>query len=87
MWGTISASLRQELVPEILMGRVNSIYLLFDAGSASIGALLGGLIASSLGLTAPFWLATVSVGVWLTLVWRALGDRAVEEARARMTDR
>jgi hypothetical protein len=57
VWGTVSASLRQELVPENLMGRINSVYLLFDAGSASIGALLGGLIASGFGLTAPFWLA------------------------------
>jgi MFS-type transporter involved in bile tolerance (Atg22 family) len=61
VWGTASASLRQELVPENLMGRINSVYLLFDAGSASIGALLGGLIASGFGLTAPFSLAAASV--------------------------
>ncbi|MDQ4126870.1 MAG: MFS transporter [Actinomycetota bacterium] len=83
VWGTLSASLRQELVPEDLMGRVNSIYLLFDAGSASIGALLGGLIAGVFGLTAPFWLAAAFVAAWLALVWRALGNRAIEGARAQ----
>jgi predicted MFS family arabinose efflux permease len=82
VWGTVSASLRQELVPENLMGRINSVYLLFDAGSASIGALLGGLIASGFALTAPFWLAAASVAAWVAVVWRALGDRAVDAARA-----
>jgi predicted MFS family arabinose efflux permease len=82
VWGTVSASLRQELVPENLMGRINSVYLLFDAGSASIGALLGGLIAGGFGLTAPFWLAAASVAAWVAVVWRALSDRAVDAARA-----
>ena len=68
------------------MGRVNSIYLLFDAGSASIGALLGGVIAGSLGLTAPFWLAAASVGAWLVLIWRALGYRAIREAGAAVQE-
>jgi predicted MFS family arabinose efflux permease len=87
VWGTVSASLRQELVPEDLMGRVNSIYLLFDAGSAAIGALLGGLIAGGFGLTAPFWLAAASVATWVALTWQALGDRAVREAGAGARDR
>jgi MFS family permease len=82
VWGTVSASLRQELVPENLMGRINSVYLLFDAGSESIGALLGGLIAGGFGLTAPFWLAAASVAAWVAVMRRALGDRAVDAARA-----
>jgi MFS family permease len=86
VWGTVSVSLRQELVPENLMGRVNSVYLLFDAGSASIGALLGGLIAGSFGLTAPFWLAAASVTAWVTVVWRALGNGAVNTARDSAND-
>ncbi len=86
VWGAVSASLRQKLVPEDLMGRVNGVYLLFDAGSASIGALLGGLIAGGFGLTAPFWLAAASLGAWVALIWRSLGDRAIEEARAQAND-
>jgi MFS family permease len=86
VWGTVSVSLRQELVPKNLMGRVNSVYLLFDAGSASIGALLGGLIAGSFGLTAPFWLAAASVAAWVAVVWRALGNGAVNTARDSAND-
>ena len=43
---------------------------------------MGGLIASGFGLTAPFWLAAASVAAWVAVVWRALGDRAVDAARA-----
>ncbi len=34
-------------LPENLMGRVNGIYLRFEAGSISVGSLLGGLIAGA----------------------------------------
>jgi len=81
VWGTVSASLRQELIPDSLMGRVNSAYLFFDAGSAALGALLGGLLANTLGLTAPFWFAAVCVAALLVVMRRALGERAIEEAR------
>jgi len=81
VWGTVSASLRQELIPDSLMGRVNSAYLLFDAGSAALGALLGGLLAGALGLTAPFWFAAVCVAALLVVMRRALSEREIEAAR------
>ena len=81
VWGTVSTSLRQELVPDNLMGRVNSIYLLFDAGSAAIGALVGGLVAGGFGLTAPFWLAAASVFAWTAATWRAFGALAADAPR------
>ena len=87
LWGTVSASLRQVLVPEELMGRANSVYLLFDAGSASIGALVGGIVAGGFGLAAPFWLAAVCVAAWVALMWRTLDDRTIDGARARANDR
>jgi predicted MFS family arabinose efflux permease len=86
VWGTVSTSLRQELVPEGLRGRVNAVYLLSDAGSGSLGALLGGVLAMGLGLTAPFWVAAASVAAWLAVAWRRLGDRAVAAARVSAKD-
>jgi hypothetical protein len=47
---------------------------------------LGGLIAGSFGLTAPFWLAAASVAAWVAVVWRALGNRAVNAVRASAND-
>ncbi len=81
VWGAVSASLRQEIVPERLMGRVNRVYLLFDAGSGSAGALLGGFLAAGFGLTAPFWAAAACVAAWIAVVRRRLGDRAAAAAR------
>jgi len=44
-------------VPERIFGRVTSVYRLFGEGAISVGALLGGLLSASFGLTAPFWVA------------------------------
>ncbi|HEY0129040.1 MAG TPA: hypothetical protein VGB40_07735 [Rubrobacteraceae bacterium] len=43
---------------------------------------MDGLIAGGLGLPAPSWLAAISVAAWVAAVWWALGDRAIERARA-----
>jgi hypothetical protein len=53
------------------------LYLLFDVGSGSLKALLGGVLATSLGLTASFWVDAASVAASIVVVWRTLGDRVV----------
>jgi MFS family permease len=70
VWGVVTISLRQRLVPEPLRGRVNSVYFLFDLGGAALGTLLGGALAAALGITAPFWLAFGAVAVLTVTTWR-----------------
>jgi MFS family permease len=70
VWGVVSVSLRQRLVPEWLRGRVNSVYFLFDLGGAALGTLLGGALAAGLGITVPFWLAAGAVAVLTVTTWR-----------------
>jgi MFS family permease len=70
VWGVVTISLRQRLVPEPLRGRVNSVFFLFDLGGAALGTLLGGGLASALGITAPFWLASGAVGLLTVTTWR-----------------
>jgi MFS family permease len=70
VWGVVTVSLRQRLVPDRLRGRVNSVYFLFDLGGAALGTLLGGGLASALGITAPFWLASGAVGLLTVATWR-----------------
>ena len=70
VWGVVSVSLRQRLVPERLRGRVNSVYFLFDLGGAALGTLLGGALASLLGITAPFWLGAGVVALLAVAAWR-----------------
>ena len=70
VWGVLTISLRQRLVPEPLRGRVNSVYFLFDLGGAALGTLLGGALAAALGITAPFWFAFGAVAVLTVTTWR-----------------
>jgi MFS family permease len=70
LWGILSMSWRQRVVPDALRGRVNSGYFLFSVGGAALGALGGGLVARSLGITAPFWIAFGGMVVLTAVAWR-----------------
>jgi predicted MFS family arabinose efflux permease len=70
VWGALTLSWRQRVVPDALRGRVNSCYFLFAVGGSAIGALLGGLVAGALGVTAPFWLAFAGMSVLTVVAWR-----------------
>jgi MFS family permease len=82
-WSVISVSLRQELIPARLLGRVNSAYALFGFGSLSLGAVAGGLLAARYGLTAPFWCSFAAMTVLTLACWPILSTRAVTQARAQ----
>jgi MFS family permease len=82
-WSVISVSLRQELIPARLLGRVNSAYALFGFGSLSLGAVAGGLLAARYGLTAPFWCSFAAMSVLTVGCWPILSARAMAQARAR----
>ena len=78
-------SLRQALVPDRLLGRVVSSQRLFGYGAAPVGAAMGGLLARTFGLRAPFLVAGV---VLLLLVAGSLpfvNNRAIAAARAEAT--
>jgi MFS family permease len=46
LWNVITVSLRQSIVPDQLLGRVNSVYRFFAWGMMPIGAIVGGLIVA-----------------------------------------
>lgn len=46
MWNVVTVSLRQRLIPDRLLGRVNSLYRFFGWGMMPIGALLGGAVVT-----------------------------------------
>jgi MFS family permease len=58
-WNVITVSLRQHIVPDHLLGRVNSGYRLLAWGTMPLGAAFGGLIGEAFGLRAVFLVATV----------------------------
>ncbi len=81
MWNTVSISLRQELIPGRLLGRVNSAYAVFSYGGSSLGALLGGVLAAHLGLTAPFWTGFAVIALLAAAAWPILSTGRVQAAR------
>ncbi|MGC5022910.1 MFS transporter [Micromonospora sp. DT47] len=79
LWGIVFSSLRQRLTPSALRGRVGATTLFIAAGGNCAGALLGGAIATTFGLTAPYWVGfVVAVGV-SAATWRVF-DRATVAA-------
>ncbi len=63
-WNIITVSLRQRIVPDHLLGRINSAYRLLAWGTMPIGAALGGVVAE---------LSSVRTVIWIgALGWTAL---------------
>jgi MFS family permease len=81
VWGALLSSLRQELIPDQLRGRVESVYRLIEFGGAAPGALLGGLLAARFGLTSPFWLGAITGALLIPFVWSAFSGAAIASAR------
>lgn len=94
IWNVITVSLRQALIPDHLLGRVNSVYRFFGWGMMPLGSLLGGAIVAIVepvagrewGLRTPF---LVAAAVYVGLLFYAqprLGTRQIEAARQASRD-
>ncbi len=53
-WNVVTVSLRQRIVPDHLLGRLNASYRLLAWGTMPVGAVLGGLVGEVFGLQAVF---------------------------------
>ncbi|HLL69629.1 MAG TPA: MFS transporter [Micromonosporaceae bacterium] len=82
LWTMVTTSLRQRLTPPAMLGRVNSAYLFIAAGGNALGALLGGLVASRFGLTAPYWIGFVLAAAVTAVTWREFDRRTMAAAYA-----
>jgi MFS family permease len=81
LWNVVTVSLRQRITPDRLLGRMNAAYRLVGWGTMPIGALLGGVLATWLGLRPTFLVAAVTT--LLTLVgFRWVTEEAVDRAEA-----
>ncbi len=87
VWGTISTTVRQRLVPAELQGRVASVNMVGVFGGMVVGQALGGVIAQVWGLTAPWWFAFVGAALTLLLVWKPISQivsaKPVEEPESQ----
>ena len=81
-WNVVTVSLRQAIVPDALLGRVNSAYRLLGWGTMPIGALLGGFLADEFGLRAPFVVGGVVPLVLGVAMIPLINNRTIAEAEA-----
>ena len=70
IWGTTSTVVRQRAVPDELLGRVGGVYRVAIMGGLVIGTPIGGLLARTFGITAPFWFGFVGSALLVVVLWR-----------------
>jgi len=89
VWNVITVSLRQSLIPDQLLGRVNSVYRFVGWGTMPLGSLLGGLLVVAAeplfgrewALRAPYLVAAaITLGLYVYALPR-LNTTRIEEAK------
>jgi MFS family permease len=70
VWGTTSTVVRQRAVPDAVLGRVTGVYRVAIVGGMVIGIPIGGLLARTFGITAPFWFGFVGSVLLVAVLWR-----------------
>lgn len=81
IWGTTSVSIRQRAVPTELQGRIASINTICTFGGLVVGSLVGGVLATGYGVTAPFWFAFAGSALFVVLLWRQMSHVAHSDAQ------
>lgn len=90
LWNVITVSMRQTIIPDHLLGRVNSVYRFFGWGALSVGTLLGGVLVTAgdvwlsreWALRLPFLVAAAGHIVMVVYAWPRLTTPRIEAARA-----
>jgi MFS family permease len=90
VWNVITVSLRQRVIPDELLGRVNSVYRFFGWGMMSVGALVGGGLVSVFqpfsgrewALRLPFLVAGVIHVATFIYAWPRLNSKRIAETEA-----
>ncbi|HWB90033.1 MAG TPA: MFS transporter [Acidimicrobiia bacterium] len=89
LWNVITVSLRQSLIPDRILGRVNSVYRFVGWGMMPIGSVLGGVVVAGTeglvgrewALRTPFLLAgAITAGLFVYALPR-LNSARIDEAK------
>ena len=91
LWNVITVSLRQTIIPDHLLGRVNSVYRFFAWGMMPIGLAAGGLLVAGvelaggsreLALRMPWFIAAAAYVLLFIYAAPKLTTTKIETARA-----
>ncbi|MCU1358881.1 MAG: transporter [Ilumatobacteraceae bacterium] len=80
VWNVVMVSLRQQIIPAPLFGRVNSVYRWFGWGTLPIGSLLGGQVARLYGLRATYFAGAVVMLLALLVAMRRVNTESIVRA-------
>ena len=91
LWNVVTVSMRQEIIPDQILGRVNSVYRFFALGSQPIGAVIGGvlvtvslhLLSRGFALRTPMLLGAVLGLVVAYFALPHLTQAKIDEARGK----
>jgi hypothetical protein len=81
LWNVDTVTLRQLIIPDHLLGRVISAHRLISWGSLSLGALAGGVLATTVGLRATL-LATAAASLLGACALAPLSSHRIERELA-----
>lgn len=89
VWNVITVSLRQSLIPDRILGRVNSVYRFLGWGMMPIGTAIGGLVVAiseplfgrEWALRIPFLVAAVITGALYIYALPRLNSSRIEAAK------
>ena len=79
--GVVGVSFRQAIIPDTLIGRVSSVFRLYALGAMAVGAVVGGLLARSFGVLAPYWLSALTMLILGVVLLPTVNNRAMIAAR------
>ncbi len=90
LWNVITVSLRQTIIPDRLLGRVNSVYRFFGWGMIPIGLGIGGVVVSvaetvttrTMALRMPWLIAAIAYTILFFYAAPRLTTDKIETARA-----
>ncbi|TDD64148.1 MFS transporter [Jiangella aurantiaca] len=91
LWNVITVSMRQSIIPDHLLGRVNSVYRFFGWGAISLGTLLGGVLVTvgdtwlsrEWSLRLPFLVAAAVHVLMVVYALPRLTNGRIAEAKAQ----
>ncbi len=90
VWNVITVSLRQTVIPDQLLGRVNSVYRFFGWGAIPVGTFVGGVVVAvtetfasrEMALRVPWWLTAALYVPVVVYALPRLTSAKLEAARA-----
>ena len=86
VWNVVAISLRQELTPDELRGRIAAAGKMIAYGVEPVGALMGGAIAAWIGVRGPVLTAGAALAVMALAAMPFVSEQQVAAARAATAD-